>query len=187
MSLRNIWLAVAAGVMLAACGGLGDGPVPVPRPRAYPRISLYPSAYSPHEVCGLSLMVNDSARVSVRDNWIDISYPAYGISVSATVTPVTDATLGEVMRNRSERMALNAGSAYGELTQFTSRSGFTAALLETSPGSGLTPLQFLATDSAGYVLSGAAIINGGGTVATDSLRPAIDALRADLVNMLQAL
>lgn len=170
---------------LAGCVGADHRPTAVPRPRAYPRAELYPEAYSPVEAGGITLMVNDSARVSVSPGgWVDIAYPAYGVTVNCTVTPVCGATLGSVLDNRSERMALNAGSAYGEITRLTAASGAGATLLE-SHGAGLTPLQFLATDSSSWVLSGAATMAD--VASTDSIRPVIDALRADIIFLLKEL
>ncbi|MDE5959428.1 MAG: hypothetical protein K2G59_04630 [Muribaculaceae bacterium] len=170
---------------LAGCVGHGGRPAAVPRPRAYPRVELYPAAYSPHAVGDVVLMVNDSARVVADGLWVDLVYPAYGLTVNCTVTQVTPSTVASVLDNRTERMALNAGGAYGEITRLMTDGGSTATLLATRAGTGLTPIQFMATDSAAYVLSGAVTFSL--PVDPDSIRPVVDAVGADLLYLLQKL
>lgn len=178
---------IATLLTLAACGADGSRPAPVPRQRAYPRVDAYPPTYRTVTVGTLPLQVNEAAgtRIDSSRLWLDIIYPAYGATVNCTVTPVTAATLPAVAANRTERMALNAGHSYSELTTLRSTSGASVTLLET-PSGGLTPLQFLATDSATFVLSGSVTFSGP-TEPADSVRPTLSALRADLLTMLRAL
>lgn len=175
---------ILATLLLAGCIGTENRPAAVPRPRAYPRQEIYPATYSPSQVGNLTLMTNDSAHIKTDGLWADINYPAYGVTVNCTVTPVTATTVATVLDNRAERMALNSGGAYGEITRLTTESGASATLLST-PARGLTPLQFIATDSVSYVLSGAATLQG--AASPDSIRPIIEAISADLLYLLQKL
>lgn len=170
-------------VLLAGCGR--ERPVAVPRPLAWPRVATYSAAYHAEEAFGgrLTLMVNDSARVThPAEMWADIIYPAYGLTVNATLTPFGPG----VMENRSERMALNLGGASAELTRLTTPGGWHATLV-SAPSAGLTPLQFLATDSARYVLSGTVTPAYDSTAPVDSVMPLLRALEADLIHMLKEL
>ena len=176
---------IIMALALTGCVGAGDRPAAVPRQRAYPRVELYPAAYSPYGIGSVVLMVNDSARVEADGLWVDLVYPAYGLTVNCTVTPVTPSTVVSVLDNRTERMALNAGGSYGEITRLTTDGGSFAALLTTRAGTGMTPVQFIATDSVAYVLSGAATFSM--PVDPDSIRPVVDAVSADMLYLLKKL
>lgn len=178
-------LAVAAGLALGACSGGSEerpAPVPVPRPRAYPRLHLYPASYRTVNLGNIALQVNDSARLSSdRPRWLDIAYPAYGITVNCTLTDVTPASLASVLDNRSERMARNLGGASAELMQWP---GATVIVADRALR---TPVQFLATDSATYVLSGVAVADWPEATRPDSVAPYVSAVAADITHMLQSL
>ncbi len=49
------------------------------------------------------------------------------------------------------------------------------------------PLQFVATDGSGYVVSGALLLNAASGAAYDSIRPVEAALRRDIVHTLSRL
>lgn len=171
----------AALCLLAACS---RRPAPVPRPVAYPRIEVYPEAYSPVQ----GLMLNDSARLEpgAAPGWFDIVYPAYGARVNCTLTRVkSSAELREVLSNRLERLERNAAGTAGSLTSLTSEGGVGVILMVT-PQALMTPVQFLATDSVGAVLSGVAVFASPGSE-PDSVAPAVGALERDLLFMLKNL
>lgn len=176
---------ILAVLAAGACSG-PSAPPSVPRPRAYPRIEVYPPEYRDLKVGPLILAVNEGARSQVNGLWADIAYPAYGMTVNLTVTPVSSVDLEQVIDNRTERMALNLGGAQAQMTQFLTEGGASATLLVSRSASGLTPIQFLATDSAGWVLSG--VVAAADAVANlDSIRPALDSVEADVVEMLRRL
>lgn len=183
--MRRLLLPAIASALLAGCtaSGGGDRPAPVPRPRAYPRASLYPRSYSPLRLeNGVSLNINDSARViAVRPGWFDVVYPAYGITVNCTLTQAAAAEIAGVIDNRTERMARNIEGHYGEVAQ---RPGVT---IITSATALRTPVQFLATDSATYVLSGVAVADFPPGAPADSVAPYVRAVAADIEKMLELL
>lgn len=181
--MRCALLQVVASLLLIACSDGGDRPAPVPRPRAYPRACIYPRSYSALKLDnGIVLNINDSARVcEVRPGWFDVVYPAYGITVNCTLTQVDAPEISGVIDNRTERMARNLEGNYGEVAQ---RPGVT---IITSATALRTPVQFLATDSASYVLSGVAVADFPPGAPADSVAPYVRAVAADVEKMLELL
>ncbi|MDE6489942.1 MAG: hypothetical protein K2L49_02155 [Muribaculaceae bacterium] len=185
----------AAGICAAGCSD-GSGNVLVPRPEGYPRIELYPPSYTVvSPVGGLSLEVNsgavvDTARIGgaaeTTSRWFNLQYPDYRAVIYCTYTPVDKASVASVLDNRRERMALNSGGLPGEIVEVENRNGVTGQLLVTPAGS-VNPVQFLATDSRRFVLSGAMTFIGAATVDADSVAPVVDAVCADMIHMLTTL
>lgn len=164
-------------LLLASCH---KAPTPTPRPVAYPRIELYPEAYHPVEVLGKTLQINDSARFmeGEQPGWFNIEYPAYGVTVQATLTLASGGELLQALDNRTERMARNLAGASAELTQ---GQGVT---LITAPTALRTPVQILATDSLTWVLSAVAVTDWSATTPTDSIAPILPALASDLLQLI---
>lgn len=168
------------GLLVVGCHR--DRPAAIPRQRAYPRVEVYPQTYSPHTLESIVVEVNDSALTSISGTWMDVTYPVYGLTVNCTLTPVNAMTLRGVIDNRTERMALNLGGSSAQVITLVSESGWTAQLIEATGRGGLTPLQFMATDSSAYVLSGVVTAES-----SDSLRPALESVKADILHLLQKL
>lgn len=169
------WLSL----LLLMCVACTKHPAPTPRPQAYPRIELYPQQYHAAEILGKTLQINDSARLveGDRPGWFNIIYPAYGVTVNATLTLAPSDQIDAILGNRTERMARNLGGVAAELTQ---GPGITVI---TAPTALSTPVQLLATDSLTWVLSATAVSSWSLTTATDSVVPIIDALRADMLQL----
>lgn len=178
------WALAALIPLLGASCSSGDNgrppaPAPVPRPRAYPRLRTYPPAYHVERVQGVAIAVNDSALLSEpRPGWFDLHYPLYDLTVHCTLST---GEVGAVLANRGERMARNVGGAYAEITQWP------GATLIVAPGALLTPVQFVATDSARLVLSGTAVANWPEGTSPDSVGPLIRAVEADMTHLLREL
>ncbi len=188
MSIRvGIWALLAAcAVALSGCSG-GSRQADVPKPDAWPRVTVYPAAYS-RSVDGFA--VNDSALIERGDSagWYTLLYPAYGpgTRIYLTVSAVSPTQLPQAIDNRTERMALNAGGGRSELTELESEGGFACSLLTTRAGT-LTPLQFLAYNRWGKMVSGVLFIDGAATAAPDSFAPVVDAIERDIVHSLKHL
>lgn len=179
--MSRFW--VIACVLLAGCIEAKHQP-PIPRPKAYPRAALYPAEYSVYALPSApgELAVNSSAAVtSPKSGWFDIAYPAYGITVNCTLTEVSAETLAGVLENRRERMARNLEGSHGEVAQW---SGVTVIVAPTALR---TPVQFLATDSMSYVLSGVAVSNYPADTSPDSIAPYVEAVAEDITHMLKLL
>lgn len=184
---RYTFCLASLALTLFSCSGHDSGPTAIPRRQAYPRIQLYDTIYT---ASGLpaEFETNRSATV-IRNNpgksdagpvWIDISYPVYGATLSCTFTPVADDKSRQaVIDNRLERMSLNLGDRYAEQTEMMSEGGYSTIILDAK-GTTVTPLQFL---SAGrqWVISGAMYFSRE-SINADSVRPAIDAVKNDIIH-----
>ena len=177
-SLRQLAILAILAIIATAVAACSR-PAATPRPRAYPRATVYPATYREVSAPPLTLTVNDSARVLPGENGgFDLVYPAYGVRVYCSLTPVSGRDEAvSVLENRTERMALNTNGAAGQMTTMPGR------VLLVTPTAAMTPVQFLATDSATYVLSGAAV-SANPSAPVDSLRPQVEALERDILTLL---
>lgn len=176
-------LALLASGLAAGCRRGAHQAPPVPRQRSYPRPTLYDYSYrmEPMPFGPDSIAVNSGATFTrTTPEWFDITYPAYGITLNCTLTPATAATVQSVIANRLERMARNLGDHRADVARWPGRT------LVVARAALKTPVQFLATDSATYVLSGVAVTDAPGSDA-DSIGPVIDAIARDITHMLESL
>ena len=177
--MRRLMPIILISAALLSCGD--RRPAPVPRPVAYPRIADPGAVYAAVDSLPLRFETNAAATISrPRPGWIDISYPAWHVTVHVTLTPVPAADIDGVTANRTERMALNmADGAAAEEISLT--SGQFRAVLLRSPESRATPLQFIATDDSAWVVSGSAFFdNIPPDAPIDSLAPVVGYLERDL-------
>lgn len=179
-------IALTALLASACTGGPADN-VAVPRQRAYPRPALPDTVLTAAPSAPLYFLVNaDAALDQPREDWLNIHYPTLGVTVHTSFTPTTPDKVQDVMANRMQRLLLNAGQAEPRFTESVNAAGFDIVIAQSETG--VTPLQFLATDNSGWVVSGAArIADGDGAANVDSLRPIINAVRHDLERALAGL
>lgn len=181
--LRSILGALTILLAGSAAVSCSERPVATPRERAYPRPRLYPTEYTTVRTFTSApgdLLVNDSARIVIHaenPNWVDILYPAYGITVNCTLTPYSP----DAIANRNERIQRNLRGHRAEV------AGFQRGIMVVSPQTLGTPVQFLATDSATWVLSGTAVSNFAPGTPPDSVEPLIDAVAVDIALMINNL
>lgn len=187
----RISASILIAVLAASCSG-GEKPTFAPRPEAYPRPTLYSPAYIAADSLPLHLELNAEASTSAVHKsdgsvWLDIAYPAYGFTVYCTLSQVTPATIDDAIANRIERIGLNLGegSAHAVETFVESESGFEGTVV-TSFAAGSTPVQFIATDSKGWLVSGAAFTPSP-QANPDSIRPYVEALERDILHALSTL
>lgn len=163
----------------------------VPRPVAYPRIEVPEAEYVVPDSLPLHFEINAGADSERRQQegmtWLTITYPDNfaDVALYCTFSPVTPATLDDVVANRTERMALNTGGADSEVTQLVSSGGFDCTMTVTRAGSA-TPVQFLAADMS-MVVSGTMYINVEAGFAPDSIAPVVDAVARDVLHSLKTL
>lgn len=188
---------VITAVVTAACAGCGNSAdtSPIPRRYAYPRIDIYNADYRTDTVANVRFRTNSGTLITRPDSmpgdkgiWFNIVYPRYHAVVHCTVTNVAADRIDAVIDNRSERMALNTGGSYTEITDFMPQhdGGFTAKMLVTPDGS-VTPVQFLASDGMHTVVSGSMIFRTARHIDPDSVAPVISAVEADLTELLNSL
>lgn len=187
MILRALSCIIIAAAAIS-CTGTGGSQAPVPRKVAYPRVELYDSTYV--DVIGLPVKfaVNSSAGVKINEksvdtNWINIDYFRYGATVRLTLQMLPKQEIAAALANRMERAMLDTGGYPTELTELTSPAGVASTIMLT-PSATVTPLHFIATDSATFVLSGAVEFKNPDIEANT---PAVNAIHADLLHAAKTL
>lgn len=177
--------------LLSACGGDGGNRDAIPRRKAYPRLQIPDSTFHSPDSLPYALQINEAAtaRLKRRDAdgvWVDVAYPGLNAVVYYTFTTVAPSEADEALRNRSERIALNLGGREAEMLSFSSPDSLFCEVVVDNQSAGATPVQFLATDHKGLVVSGAAHI-GGEMLSADSVAPIVDMLRRDIIHSLKTL
>ena len=195
LAMLPIWLlAIICSIVMCDCS---NTPPSTPRQKAYPRVNTHDSTFialentpihfeisSVAQISLDSIVMNDKEGKGVR--WINIFYQPYNATLHCTFTPVNPSSIAEVINNRKERMALNAGSLTSELIELTNANDFRSHILVTEQ-SNVTPLQFISTNNQSWVISGALYLNSNKTSSIDSIRPIINALKRDLIHSLKTI
>jgi len=186
-------IVAAVCAALCSCGDKsGDKDMLLPRREAYPRLMVYDSVYTVLDSLPLHIEVNSSTTASVerRENgvfWITQSYPAYGISVYYTLTPVSERSFTQSLGRSLGRMADNCGSVQVKRYEALSRSGFRHFVVlaqDINP----FPVQFVSTDRSRWVISAAATYTGGVLpLSYDSITPVLRSVERDMVHTLNTL
>ncbi len=178
---------IAAAVALAVLAGCKHRPADIPKRYAYPRVTAPDSARMAHTVDGLTLELSADAEVSrPAEQWLDASYPALGATLHLAARRTTDQeNLLQELANRRQRISLNLGSATARADRFTTAQGFDCELVVSAEGVS-TPVQFIACDPDGRLLTGAVALSGA-TAPADSLQPIVKALEQEVFSMLNSL
>lgn len=182
-----------ATLTFAACQSSGNAEY-VPKPKGYPRFDLPVASYVPLEAGHpYQFEVNKAARVlpdtfkNAEPHWIFVHYPALNATVQITYKPVN---------NNVERLRGLLADAYKltakhnikasmiEQEQVRLKNGLAASLI-TLEGEVPSQFQFVTTDSTRHFLRAALYFNT--ATANDSLAPAINYVRTDMMQMLNTL
>lgn len=164
---------------LAGCKGGGDA---VPKPRAFHRIATPEARYDTLAVNGVSFLANAAAAVARNGNSVTITYPNGLGTMYCSFTPVSPQTRAQVIDNRTERMALNAGTSTSEVTTLTSKGGYQCSLMVTPAGTP-TPVQFIAVADH-IVVTGTFYMELPTTFQPDSIAPVVAAISRDALQAL---
>ena len=183
--MKKLFVALAALAALCSCGGNGDKAVP--RRTAYPRVALYDTVMTTATAGGVLFEINAEADTSrTSPNWLDIAYPAYGVTVNMAVNRFDgEEGLRRALANRHQRMSLAFGDIAARSETFTNHAGF-ECLIAGSPDAGTAPIHILAWRPDGTVVSGAAVF-AGSTKPVDSIAPIYSAVYSDLSRLLLSL
>ena len=165
----------------------------LPKPKGYNRIDLpeveyqslpdtfpYQFEYSVH-----AKLLPDTSWISER-YWVDLNYPYFDANVQLTYKPINRDSLVEGYLNDSYRLtAQHNVKAYSidEKVLFL-KSGNVATVTELE-GDVPTQFQFHITDSTQHFLRGALYFKT--ATKNDSLAPAIDYIKNDIVHLLNTL
>lgn len=188
LAQRIIPFLIAAA--LVSCSG-ADSYTPVPKPRSFPRIVLYPDSFVAIDHLPINIEVNAAAIVtdSIRPDasrWITAIYPSYQATLFITVSPIDRTSRDAVIANRLHRIDLNnVGAKPRRLAIEATASHIVSEIFIASQGSP-TPLQFIA-EAPDYVVSGAVLLEDAAKAPSDSIRPIIKALETDIIHLASAL
>jgi gliding motility-associated lipoprotein GldD len=182
-----VLLASLAGI-LAACQqdytpkplGYNRLNLPDPSYRVLPDSLPYTFEYSDH-----AKLLDDTSAISERF-WIEIYYPEIKANVHITYKPIrNEKMLKEFLDDSYTLTAKHQIKAYAinEVISTTSR-GKTAVIAELE-GDVPSQFQFTLTDSSRNFLRGALYFNT--KVANDSLAPAIEYMKKDIMHMINTL
>jgi gliding motility-associated lipoprotein GldD len=178
--------------LLTACGS--QTPDYVPKPKGYPRLDLPVRQYKP--LPGLhpyQFGYNTAARVlpdtfaRAEKDWIFLYYPQLKATVQLTYKPVlNDPKRLKAMLEDSYKLAGKHNiKAYSINEQVTRLPSGQWANLITLTGEVPSQFQFITTDTTTHFLRGALYFNT--ATANDSLAPAIDYVKADMLHLLKTL
>ena len=185
MKLPLICVITLAATCATACGGHDD--TATPRRRAYQRIEAYAPEYTAVDSLPVRLLVNSSATVSrPRRDWVNVSYPRYNATIFISVTEADSGNIDDVIANRIERIALNAGDVRVDALDID--NGRFSSTLYDAPAAVAMPLQFVATDGKSLVVRASVFFDNADRITSlDSVAPAVEAIRRDLTTALDSL
>lgn len=181
------------GLLLAACGDKSSDNY-VPKPKGFPRFDLPTPRYTllapthPYqfEYNAVARILPDSFAHSEPD-WIFINYPMFKASVQLTYKPVrNDMNRLRAMLDDSYKLAARhkIKAAVFEERRVQLKSGLEASVIDLG-GEVPSQVQFITTDSTAHFLRGALYFNT--ATENDSLQPAIQYIRNDIMHMLNTL
>lgn len=170
-------------------GSPGEGYTPVPRPRAYPRLPQTDTVHLRVAGAPEGFTANAAANVTREKpkgpgEWLTVDYPQYGAKVYYTFTPVDSTDIREVTDNRLERIALNFGELPYTTSPLSTPAGWEGAIFATREPAAL-PVQFL-LGSPATIVSGSLFIPAFAEN-PDSIRPAVEAIRLDIIKSLRSI
>lgn len=154
--------------------------LPTPSYRALPDSLPYTFEYSIH-----ATLLDDTSTISER-HWIEIYYPGIKSNVHITYKPIkNEKLLKEFLDDSYTLTAKHQIKAYA-INEIISKTpnGITAVIAELE-GDVPSQFQFTATDSSRNFLRGALYFNT--QVANDSLAPAIEYMKTDIMHMINTL
>ena len=200
--LHHKKLIASAIVLLGLFGGITTAyliwsrPQPIPKPKGEMRIERLDTTYYDVVDFPLSFPISRDAIVdkdttvhSDGNHWLTIRYPRHNALIYCTYTPINTYTLPIQLKNRMDRVIKNNTLKIPKSIIFEadkmSKGGIlkSAELFFSDNRDAVIPLQFIATDSTTFLLSGAVCFQC--KVVADSIAPVIDILTEDILYGLQ--
>lgn len=188
---KNTWIKTI--LVLLLIGTMACESDYVPKPKGYNRFILPDHIYQPlpdtlpyyFEYSKHAKLLKDSSWISDR-YWVEIYYPEFKADVHITYKVVHSFdSLKEYLNDAYFLTAKHQIKASGiDETIAKTPSGKTVVYAELS-GEVPSQFQFFSTDSTKHFLRGALYFNT--TVQNDSLKPAIDFVKVDIVHMMNTL
>lgn len=176
-------LALMLAVATASCTHDNSA---VPRRYAYPREAPCDTAVVPARLGDFRILINAGADITrPADNWLNIIYPRYGVTVHLSANSFADGeALQAAIANRRQRMELNFGDTPAEAISFDNNAGIDCTIAG-SPDAGSAPVYITAVNPRNRsMLSGAAVF-AGPTTPVDSIEPVYRIVYSHLLHMLE--
>lgn len=187
--LRRLLLIIICGILMCACNTEYQ-----PKPKGYNRLELPVAAYVntpdtlPYffEYSKHAKLLKDTSWVREK-HWVEISYPEFKATIHITYKQLqgSQELLKEYLNDAYVLTAKHQIKAYAIDESITkTESGKTAVIAEIE-GEVPSQFQFTMTDSSRNFLRGALYFNV--KVQNDSLRPAIEYVKKDIMHMINSL
>ncbi|HCM77447.1 MAG TPA: gliding motility lipoprotein GldD [Cytophagales bacterium] len=187
--LRRLLLIIICGILMCACDTEYQ-----PKPKGYNRLELPVAAYVntpdtlPYffEYSKHAKLLKDTSWVREK-HWVEISYPEFKATIHITYKQLqgSQELLKEYLNDAYVLTAKHQIKAYAIDESITkTESGKTAVIAEIE-GEVPSQFQFTMTDSSRNFLRGALYFNV--KVQNDSLRPAIEYVKKDIMHMINSL
>ncbi len=164
-----------------------------PKPDGYFRIEPYPSTFRMDTIGRIAILINDSARSvvpadksDVEAYWLNLTYPRYRATLYLSYIPVKDRDNLEQLLSESRELVYrqNVNTSAVRAVAYENRERTLFATLYTLSAESATPLQFMATDSAGFLLRG--VLYYDAPIRQDSVAPTMEFLEADMMQMIES-
>lgn len=196
MLSKRILLALGAlALVFTAC----DEYVPVPKPRAYPRVIYPEKAYQPFDAatCPFTFEVPQYAEIEQNvsffdekpksDCWFNINVPTLNAQIHCSYYPVTNrARLDELVQDAfSLAQKHNIKANYIEEIPVHRSADRVHGIIFSIEGATASSYQFFVTDSTKNFLRGSLYFNT--QARPDSLAPVLDFMRRDVNKLVETL
>ena len=186
---RCIWLAIVLGPFLGACQTEYT-----PKPKGYNRLVLPPHEYQatpdslPYffEYSAHALLKKDTSWVRER-HWVEITYPALKATIHVTYKQLggSQELLKEYLNDSYVLTAKHQIKAYAIDESITKTKSGKVAVIAEIDGEVPSQFQFTMTDSSRNFFRAALYFNV--KVQNDSLRPAIEYVKKDMMEIINSL
>jgi gliding motility-associated lipoprotein GldD len=167
----------------------------LPRPRGYFRIETPPASYAPYILpCGPQFEVPSHAKIELlalnspdQACWYNLAFPAFSAKLHCTLIRLQDPADFMALVDEAHQMVFSHESkASGIQTHsFNLPENQVSGLVFDLEGPVASPLQFFASDSTSYFLRGSLYFQH--VPNPDSIGPALDYVRQDIVHMIETL
>lgn len=176
------------------CVAISANYQPVPKPNGYMRVDIPAAEYAVAEDFPINLEVNKFANDTLPlggdeqgVEWLDIDYPQLKATIHCSYLMVDSVNFYYHLDNRIERIMMNANFHKPRLVDMVSeRDSVIKSTMFINNFGGLTPIEFIATDSVAFILSGTLAMYGG-EVNKDSIAPVVDYIHEDIKHLLNNL
>lgn len=181
---NSVLVLLLLAAVVVGCSGRHS----VPKPYGYYRITLPEPAYrdtvyGPYRFEMSEYAVLSEHREPGENYWMDIRYPSLNASFHCSYKPV-QSNLSDLTRDALEFVYKHAGQAHAIPEQsFSNPDERVYGVLFTLEGNTASPYQLFLTDSTRHFFRAAAYCNCRPN--TDSLRPVLDYLEADMRHMVE--